>query len=259
MTKDSFKQKELENILNSEKDTNRRTFLTALGILGAALVLPDSARAELKCANTPYGRTCQTYCDPQVPSIMQRRQNWCWAACIEMVLKYNGCEISQEKIVQETYGGLVNAPAQPITILRQLDRNWTSDDGEIYRVAPRIYNTPQTAAQSLEANKPMIIGTMKHAMVLTELQYTINQYGVRIDRAVVNDPLRGPRDLTSPEWYGLQSQYGGLAVTIDIKSLGSSEDVPIRENRPSSDRNSIRKKNRTRYTPSEDDEDSLEE
>jgi hypothetical protein len=40
----------------------------------------------------------------------QRANNWCWAACIQMVLNYHGLYITQEDIVRQCYGGLYDAP-----------------------------------------------------------------------------------------------------------------------------------------------------
>ena len=35
----------------------------------------------------------------------QRQANWCWAACVQMVLNYHGLHITQEQVVEKIYGG----------------------------------------------------------------------------------------------------------------------------------------------------------
>ncbi len=34
----------------------------------------------------------------------QKEENWCWAACIEMVLHYQGVSVSQNDIVRRVFG-----------------------------------------------------------------------------------------------------------------------------------------------------------
>src|SRR5690242_7317257 len=47
----------------------------------------------------------------------QRATEWCWAACISGVFAYYGHDISQPRIVEEAYGGIVNLPGSPQAIL----------------------------------------------------------------------------------------------------------------------------------------------
>ena len=56
----------------------------------------------------------------------QRQSNWCWAACIQMVLNYHGLYITQEQIVQRVFGMQVNSPGQPQQILAALS-GWAPD------------------------------------------------------------------------------------------------------------------------------------
>src|SRR5690606_1346325 len=43
----------------------------------------------------------------------QRNTNWCWAACIQMVLNYYNIPVAQEQIVKRTLGKLADKPADP--------------------------------------------------------------------------------------------------------------------------------------------------
>jgi hypothetical protein len=141
----------------------------------------------------------------------QHASEWCWAASIEMVFRYYGHNVPQERIVQETWGSIVNLPAtSPLVILRDLNRPWVDDDGDPFRVSASSYGAnPITAAQDLAADMPLIIGTMGHAMVLTGLAYNRDLYGRgAVTSAIVRDPrpypgLRdGRRVLSTQEWFG---------------------------------------------------------
>lgn len=39
---------------------------------------------------------------------IQRNTNWCWAACVQMVLNYQGVDAQQEEIVKRVKGDLIN-------------------------------------------------------------------------------------------------------------------------------------------------------
>src|SRR5207245_1216658 len=131
----------------------------------------------------------------------QEESNWCWAACIQMVFRYNDLNISQGKIVQEVFGSRVNRPGAPEEILRALNRTWTDARGDDYQVEGDTYSvTPATAAQDLAADFPLIIGTLGHAMVLTAVNFYRDMNGNgQIVSAVVRDPFpgKGRRQITA--------------------------------------------------------------
>jgi hypothetical protein len=74
-----------------------------------------------------------------------------------------------------------------------------------------------TAAQDLAADMPLIIGTMGHAMVLSRLDYLVDQYGRgEVKWATVRDPWpgRGRRVLSPQEWYNIS-----FAARIRVQEL----------------------------------------
>jgi hypothetical protein len=135
----------------------------------------------------------------------QEFNQWCWAASIQAIFHYYGHSISQERIVQETFGQVINMPAQPNVILAALNRYWVDDSGRQFMVQANSFSaSPITAAQDLASDNPLIIGTMGHAMVLTALEYERNGYGQgSVITAVVRDPWpdNARRRVLSPqEW-----------------------------------------------------------
>jgi hypothetical protein len=123
-----------------------------------------------------------------------------------MIFAYYGFEISQEQIVAQTWGRVVNMPGQPGQILGNLNRWWIDRSGKRLSVQGTTFQAnPRTAAQDLAADHPLIIGTRGHAMVLTDLTYLHDQYGRgEVTAPVVRDPWparAGRRALSAQEWY----------------------------------------------------------
>jgi Papain-like cysteine protease AvrRpt2 len=190
----------------------RRTLLVACGGLPAALAV-GQVNAALQCGPfvPPGVQQCQSGIVSSLAHVAaaavggQHLSQWCWAACIEMVFTYYGYEVPQERIVQETWGRIVDLPGQPAQILRHLNRAWTDESGRSFRVSGDVYSANAiTASQDLAQDMPLIIGTMGHAMVLTSLVYLRDPYGSgSVNAAIVRDPWpgRGRRTLSAQEWF----------------------------------------------------------
>lgn len=131
----------------------------------------------------------------------QRNSNWCWAASIQMILNYYGVNITQEQIVEKSYGKSANGNLPNWTgsfnvITSNLNKLSADNDGEKYKVAATIsYGAPTPAylIQELSAQHPVLIGyqtsaTSGHAVVVTACSYTQSAYGPIIQSIVVRDP-----------------------------------------------------------------------
>lgn len=171
-----------------------------------------SQSQNLQCVDYNGIRTCTAGIQSSILDAKgfdtQQMNEWCWAASIQAVFDYYGHSISQQRIVQETFGSIVNWPAQPSTILQALNRSWRDDNGNVFSVTGESYDANfVTAAQDLASDYPLIIGANGHAMVLTALVYSGNMLGqVWIQSATVRDPWPlNPRrrDLTLQEWTGV--------------------------------------------------------
>ena len=124
----------------------------------------------------------------------QRSANWCWAACIQMVLNYKGLYITQEEIVTKVYGQLIDQPAGPQQIMQALN-GWAPDrNGGYAAVVADPYNLGGPALVTDLANRyPLIVGLkgnpVGHAYVLTGVTYRVDPYNNPIFNSVV---LRNP-------------------------------------------------------------------
>lgn len=123
----------------------------------------------------------------------QQASEWCWAACIQMVFEYWGHAITQQEIVRQTWGVIANMPAQPLDIVRDLNRSWKDRNGNAFAVQGDVFSANgATAAQDLAAEMPLIIGSMGHAMVLTAVSYNRAANGQgQVTGAIVRDPWPG--------------------------------------------------------------------
>lgn len=114
----------------------------------------------------------------------QRNMNWCWAACIQMILNYNAIPVSQEQVVKRTLGKLVDVPADPKMMFKALN-GWDVDVyGNLVRVSSNAYSTSAKEITAfLETNKPLIVGLQEdggeigHAYVLLGMFYAAEPDG----------------------------------------------------------------------------------
>lgn len=194
---------------------NRRNFLSAASAALPALVLGRRCFAAEQCTQptpTAYGNVER--CTVGIQSISfqqayQQQSEWCWAAAISMLFEFHGHKISQQRIVQETWGVVTNMPAQPAQILNDLNRSWKDDSGVAFRSQGdmRTVNI-YTAVDDLKNDNPLIIGALDHATVLTAITGDTNMTtgAWQIDQVIVRDPWPGNggrRALTPMEWGNL--------------------------------------------------------
>ncbi len=130
----------------------------------------------------------------------QQASNWCWAACIQMVLNYHGLYVNQQEIVQRVFGQTVDRPGSGEMILAALS-GWAHDmrggTSRVFSTAHPDKVTPEKVLRDLEYRWPLIAGlrgapggnSTGHAYVVTAAYYTLDMYGrPQILRVVVRDP-----------------------------------------------------------------------
>jgi hypothetical protein len=151
----------------------------------------------------------------------QRGHQWCWAACISMVLDVNGVEVSQEEIVRRTYGtdpfgNLPDWPASWDVINRNLNGWGVGEDGERFTVrsgfgvgAPPV----RRLIAELRAGRPVILAYSEgpgtgHAVVCTAVSFVRTPRGPVVQSIVVRDPAPDPWGVS----HRGRKEYGGLAL-----------------------------------------------
>lgn len=187
-------------------------FLLSFGDNSVKLETKESKAYSLNCGPfNNYGyQTCiagiNSYILNVVASGNQNLSQWCWAASMQAIFAYYGYNIPQHVIVSQNFGGIVNMPATKAQMYKALNRQYQDQYGNYFTVTATSYNVNYVTASNLLANdRPLIIGTMGHAMVLTSLTYNrdINGNGQIID-AIVRDPWPnsgGRRSLRPQEFY----------------------------------------------------------
>jgi hypothetical protein len=208
---------------------NRRQSIALLSstLLGAGL------KAETAC----QGQICTSQVDfkqfAQEAYQTQKASEWCWAACISMIFAFYDHPVSQERIVSQAYGAIVNWPSgSGSNIARQLNRTWKDDNGDPFRSVLTAAYDAQAYVHALDNNMmiaeldndhPIVIGAGGHAMVLAMMQYAHTPLGLNVGRCGVFDPWpgRGARDLTPPEMAPVER--GGVlqfAATVRVVDAG---------------------------------------
>ncbi|MDZ4839540.1 MAG: C39 family peptidase, partial [Bacteroidota bacterium] len=90
----------------------------------------------------------------------QRKSNWCWAACVQMVMNYQGIKIEQEEIVMKTFGSLVDQPAYVPDMIKAITGWAPSVDGHKNFIFCDNLNSLsfKELYESLNRGKPFIVG-----------------------------------------------------------------------------------------------------
>jgi hypothetical protein len=148
----------------------------------------------------------------------QRQSNWCWAACVQMVLNYRGVPVTQEQVVQRIFAGAVpNVPGQPNQILEALSGWAFTRNGQpvILRSSPFAFDGSEIV-RDLAERWPIVVGvnmgTSGHAYVLTAVTYGVDQWNRPIFRSVVlRDPWPGNPSRIEVPWLAFQQRWMFMA------------------------------------------------
>lgn len=134
----------------------------------------------------------------------QRSANWCWAACIQMVLNYHGIPVEQETIVNKVFGSLIDQPANTEHIDFALNGWGTDENGRDVVVSAISYQIDETIViRDLAYRWPLIVGLkgdpIGHAYVLTALTYR-NEGNPIITEVVLRDPFPKNKSRVTMPW-----------------------------------------------------------
>jgi len=196
-------------------------------LLAIVLLSAVGARAGERCE--PPDEQGNVLCVVGIPSerlepvtSQQRMSQWCWAASISMLFGFHGHAVSQERIVQSVWGQLVDLPAMSGSMMSEsLARPWVDDRGRRFQARVRVFDVDagqygvdtDAIIDELRAERPLLVGTVGHAMVMTALRYVTSPSGMaEVVGATVRDPWPGigRREL---EWHEMEPRY---VATVDI-------------------------------------------
>jgi hypothetical protein len=133
----------------------------------------------------------------------QKLNNWCWAACVQMVLNYQKIDVDQDQIVQRVFGSLLDRPADCSTMTRAAN-NWR------YNNTIKAFSSGISAEDMIDdlAKKyPLIIGLNipnqknGHAYVLTAIYFELDYNGDPIPTLVsLRDPWPASPPILQLKW-----------------------------------------------------------
>lgn len=161
------------------------------------------------------------------PFAHQQVTHWCWAATVANAFRSSGHAVSQERIVREVYGDVVNMRSGPNSnVTALLDRAWVDDAGGAFRArlnglfdpaAGRGHLDSRALVAALRSGRPLVLGTTSHAMLLIGAAYRESNGSVKIVEATVFDPWPGVgvRTLRDDEMTPL-ADHGSLAFVADV-------------------------------------------
>lgn len=124
----------------------------------------------------------------------QEEDCWCWAACVQMVLNYQGVNVDQEDVVRRAKGLRINEGGTAYDIQRAAD-GWSTGSHVIAaRVDNPFYATAQTFITDLIDKYPLIVGldmpgqTMGHAYVLTGISFRKSENTYQPVEVILRNP-----------------------------------------------------------------------
>jgi hypothetical protein len=174
--------------------------------------VPTAEFEYMRASSVNYGAQVQT--------------NWCWAACVQMVLNYHGLYVSQMDIVTRIYGSpYVNRPANEQQILYSLS-GWAWDTRGRQSLIHSYGGgtTVDEIVNGLSSKWPLIVGLhnpnspIGHAYVLTAIYYSYGyDYYGRLQiipyKVVLRDPWPGNISRQEYSWEYFQ-KYCFMAIKI---------------------------------------------
>ena len=133
----------------------------------------------------------------------QEKDEWCWAASIQMILNHYNIPVTQEMIVQQAKGGLVDQGGSDEDISRSLNGWVPGINGQtlvVSSIAAAGPPPPTVLIDQLSHGHPMLLTfatgpSSGHAVVITAASYTPSAYGPLIRTLIIRDPWPSPQNI----------------------------------------------------------------
>lgn len=134
---------------------------------------------------------------------IQEKENWCWAACIQMILQYNGQYFSQRDIVAWVFGESFNRTASGNQIASAFDGCHGYSVHSYQSKKSRYFIEEITSGHSL------IIGIGEHAYLLTHIYYKKTSNGLLHPfKVILINPTFGKEEIV--EWEDMYSKANSI-------------------------------------------------
>lgn len=152
----------------------------------------------------------------------QQASNWCWAACIQMILSAHEIQVSQSEIVATAFGQVADRPGDLVDIQAVLNASWTDRRGAVKQVVatPKVGPPPLAELVALlRSDTPVIVGynpdaaDVGHAVIVTAVLTESTSQGDHLVRLVVRDPWpafhesAGKRTMSPQEFQSIEAYY----------------------------------------------------
>lgn len=137
---------------------------------------------------------------------LQRKENWCWAACVQMAMRYCDVYVGQEEIAKKVLGGEYNLTASGNEIAAGLN-GW-------YGLSVHSYHnkTSQSFIDEISKGHPLIVGIGEHAYLLTHIYYKkASNGGLTPFKAILINPKSGKEEVK--DWNDF---YSNLNTIVSI-------------------------------------------
>lgn len=140
----------------------------------------------------------------------QRNNNWCWAACTQMVLNYQGVNVTQEQIVERVFGARVDRPGTAKDIVEGAS-GWYMD-GHTIEANFDYPLAPQKLIDDLVNKYPLVVGLempgqdVGHAYVLTGISFRKDGNAVYPRSVILRDPWPGSQSRITLPWDDFSSR-----------------------------------------------------
>lgn len=142
----------------------------------------------------------------------QEEDCWCWAACVQMVLNYQGVNVSQEEVVRRVKGVRVNQAGTDYDIQRAAE-GWVTGDKIIGARVEKAYNlTAQSFINDLINKYPLIVGlsmpgmSIGHAYVLTGISFRTVNGGYCPVEVILRNPWPSSPSREKMSWSDFKSR-----------------------------------------------------
>ena len=153
----------------------------------------------------------------------QRKERWCWAATLQMVLNFHQVYIVQEDIVQRAFGDLRDLGLDNVAMIAQVIKGWSFVDrfGSAWALDAQgqEFLDPIGMIQDLHFNMPLITallntpGTLAdggHVYVISAITYQVDAAGLVYPLYVeLSDPWPENQSFTKMSWPEYVSRYYG--------------------------------------------------